>query len=115
MPIAGDQIGGVMRAATATAFQTKTITVSGTALAISNVGFAWTAGNLELADSAVITAHTSPICITWDGTTPTATVGMLIPAGATVTVLGNANVLAIKLIRQSSADAVASITLERFQ
>jgi len=115
MPIAGDQIGGVMRTATATAFQTKTITVSSTALAISNAGFAWTAGNLALADAAVITAHTNPICITWDGTTPTATVGMLIPAGATVNVLGNANVLAIKLIRQSSADAVASVTLERFQ
>ncbi len=114
MPIAGDQVGGVFRQAVTTAYQTKTNTVSNSAVAISAAGWSWTAGNLALADAAQITAHSNPVCVTWDGTTPTATTGALIASGATVTVHGNANVQAIKLIRQGGADATVSITLEKY-
>lgn len=97
-----------------TAYQTKAATISSAAVAISAAGWSWTAGNLALADQAVITAHSQPVCMTWDGTTPTATVGMYIPAGGTVTVVGNDNVQAVKLIRQGGSDATVSITLERY-
>ena len=97
-----------------TAYQTKASAIAGTAVALSAVGWSWTAGYLALADQAVVTAHTEPVCMTWDGTTPTATVGMYIPAGGTVTVVGNANVQAVKLIRQGSASATVSITLEKY-
>jgi len=46
--------------------------------------------------------------------TPTATVGLYFPAGGTVTVAGNDNVQAVKLIRQGGSDATVSITLERY-
>lgn len=114
MPISGDQHGGVFRQAVTTAYQTKTNTISNSVVSISAAGWAWTAGNLALADAAVITAHTNPVCMTWDGTTPAATTGLYIAAGATVTILGNTNVQAIKLIRQGGADATVSITLEKY-
>ena len=97
-----------------TAYQTKASAIADTAVAISAAGWSWTAGNLALADQAVVTAHTEPVCMTWDGTTPTATVGMYIPAGGTVTVVGNDNVQAIKLIRQGASSATVSVTLERY-
>jgi hypothetical protein len=97
-----------------TAYQTKVTTIAGTAVAISAAAWSWTSGYLALADHAVITAHTEPVCMTWDGTTPTATLGMYIPAGGTVTVVGNANVQAVQLIRQGSSSATVSITLEKY-
>lgn len=96
------------------AYSTKGMTISNTAVAISHASFSWGATDLADADQAVITAHSQPMTITWDGTTPTATVGMYIAAGSTVTIKGNANVQAVKLIRQSGTDATASITLEKF-
>lgn len=97
-----------------TAYETKAATIAGTAVAISAVGWSWTTGNLVQADQAVITAHTEPVCMTWDGTTPTSTLGMYIPANGTVTVVGNANVQAVQLIRQGSSSATVSITLEKY-
>lgn len=114
MPIQGDQVGGVFRQAVATAYQTKTATISNSAVAISAAGWSWTAGNLALADAAVITAHSNPVCVTWDGTTPTATTGAFVAAGASVTIHGNTNVQAIKMIRQAGGDATVSVTLEKY-
>ncbi len=96
------------------AYRTKTQTISNAAVAISAAGWSWTAGDLAAADRATVTAHTNPIVITWDGTTPTATTGMYVAAGATVVVEGNANVQALQTIRQGGADAVASVTLEKW-
>lgn len=96
------------------AYRTKAATISNTAVAISAAGWSWTAGDLAAADSAVITAHSQPVVITYDGTTPTATLGMVIATGATVTITGNANVQVVQLIRQGGSDATVSITLQRF-
>lgn len=95
-------------------YQTKAATISNTAVAISAAGWSWTAGYLALADQAVITVHTNGATLTWDGTTPTATLGRLVAAGETITVKGNANVQALQLIRSGGADAVVSVTLEKF-
>lgn len=96
------------------AYRTKTYTVSSAAVAISAAGWSWSAGDLAQADRAYVTAHTNPLVLTWDGTTPTATTGMYVGAGATVLVEGNANIQALQMIRQGGADAVASVTLEKW-
>lgn len=97
-----------------TAYRTKAATISSTAVAISAAGWSWTAGDVEAADAAVITAHSQPVVVTWDGTTPTATVGQHVAAAATIRVEGNANVQNVKLIRQAGSDATVSITLEKY-
>lgn len=99
---------------TAAAYRTKMATISNSAVGISDAGWSWTAGDVAAADQAIITAHTQPVCMTWDGTTPTATTGMYIAAGGTVTVQGAVNVQNIKLIRQGGSDATVSITLEKW-
>lgn len=114
MPVQGDQVGGVFRPATTTGYETKTSTVTNAVLALSAAGWAWTAGNLALADAAVIVAHTNPVCVTWDGTAPTVTTGILIATGTSVTIRGNANIQNVKMIRQGGADATVSVTLEKF-
>lgn len=96
------------------AYRTKTHTISSTAVAISAVAWGWTAGDLATAERAFITSHTTGVVMTWDGTTPTTTLGMAIAAGATVEVIGNGNVQAIQLIRSSGSDATASVTLEKY-
>lgn len=96
------------------AYRTKSATISSTAVAISAAGWSWTAGDLAAADRAVITAHGQPAVVTWDGTTPTATLGMDLAAGATVVVSGNKNVQAVQLIRQGGSDATVSVTLEKY-
>lgn len=100
---------------TATAYQTKTCTVTTPGvITMASGGWGWTAGYVALADQAVITAHSNPVTITWDGTAPTATTGLYIGAYSSVTVKGNANVQALQFIRAGGADAVVSITLEKF-
>lgn len=96
------------------AYQTKTITVSNSAITMAAAGWSWTTGYVALADQAVVTAHTQPVCMTWDGTTPTATCGMYLATGATVTIKGAQNVGNIQLIRQGGSDATVSITLEKY-
>jgi hypothetical protein len=62
----------------------------------------------------VITSHSQASVVTWDGTTPTATVGRAIAAAGTLEIVGNANVQAIQLIRAGGSDATVSITLEKY-
>lgn len=95
-------------------YQTKTATISNSAVAISAAGWSWTAGNLAAADQAVITAWSQGISMTWDGTTPTATCGMALAAGASATVVGNRNVQALQFIRSGGSDATVSVTLEKY-
>ena len=96
------------------AYRTKAATISNSAVAVSAAGWSWTAGDLAAADVAHVSAIGQGVSLTWDGTTPTATLGMPIPAGSTVAVEGNANIQAIQLIRSSGSDATVSITLERY-
>lgn len=96
------------------AYRTKAATISNSAVAISAAGWSWTSGDLAKADAAVVSAIGNGVSLTWDGTTPTATLGMPLPAGSTVEIEGNGNVQALQLIRSGSGDATVSITLEKF-
>lgn len=96
------------------AYETKTHTIGNTAVAIDAVGWSWGTDDLANADAAVVAAHTNAVNLTYDGTTPTTTTGVPIAASGSVRVTGNASVRAIQLIRSSSNNATASITLERW-
>lgn len=93
------------------AFRCKSATVSSTAKAVSDGTFSWTAGDLDKARVATVTAHTANVVYTYDGSTPTATNGHVLPANSTIQVQGNTNIQALQFIRQSS-DATVSVTLE---
>lgn len=98
-----------------TAYQTKTCTVTTPGvITMASAGWSWTAGNVALADQCVITAHNNPVTITWDGTAPTATTGLYVGAFSSVAIQGNANVQALQFIRAGGADAVVSVTLEKY-
>lgn len=94
-------------------YQTKTAAIADSAVAISAGGWAWTAGNLALAERAVVSAWTNGVSLTWDGTTPTATTGLPLAAGETVMIDGNANIQALQMIRSGASNATVSITLEK--
>ena len=85
-------------------------TVSNTALGISSWSFS--AADLAAATRALITARTAGVMYSYDGTTPTATLGHHIAANATVEVIGNAAINALKMIRDDATDAAVTITLE---
>jgi hypothetical protein len=97
-----------------TAYAAKTNTISSTALAISHASWSWTAGHLTDADVAVISCNTNGVLITWDGTTPTTTLGHYLAAAANPLVIkGNANIQNLKFIRLSS-DSVVTVHLEKY-
>ncbi len=96
------------------AYRTKAATISDAAVAVSAAGWSWTAGDLAAADVAYVSAIGQGVSLTWDGTTPTAALGMPLAAGSTVELQGNANIQAIQLIRSGASDATVSITLARF-
>lgn len=93
-----------------TAVECKGHSITDSAHAIADFGFG--AGNLASAKAAVITARTGGVMLTWDGTTPTATLGHYLGANQTLVVFGNANVQNLKLIREASTSADVTITLE---
>lgn len=93
------------------AFACKSAAVSSASKAISHADFTWGTSDLSLAAQATITAHTQAVVFTYDGSTPTATHGHVLPANGTVSIQGNTNIQALKFIRQS-ADATVSVTLE---
>jgi len=87
------------------AYRTKTATISTAAVLIAAAGWSWTAGDVAAADAAIVSAIGQPVSLTFDGTTPTASLGVPIPAGSTVTVEGYTNVANIQVIRAGGADA----------
>ncbi len=93
------------------AFTSGSAAVSSTAKAVSHADFSLSAANLALALAATVTAHTDAVVFTYDGSTPTATHGHVVPASSTVVVEGNGNIQNLKFIRQTT-DATVSVTLE---
>lgn len=85
-------------------------TVSSTALDLDAFGF--TAAEVAAADKAVISVINNPIMITWDGTTPTVTLGRIVSANDTVTVEGRVSVKRLKMVRQTGSDAEVTVHLE---
>lgn len=61
---------------------------------------------------AYITVESNPINFTYDGTTPSATVGHNLTAGSTLILTGYANIAALKMYRSGGADATVKITYE---
>lgn len=79
-------------------------TVSNTAKGVDEDGVSLTSGPTNCI--AVIIYTSTAIRYTIDGTTPTATVGMPVAAGATFIVTGPSNVDNLKLIRQATDSTV---------
>lgn len=91
----------------------KSMTISATAILISNAGFGWAATDLGRAQRAYITCYTQPINVSWAaGVAPTAALGVALAAGATIELVGNENINALQFIRQGATDGVISVLLE---
>ena len=94
---------GLNAKAFAKAYDTESITVSNTA-----IGF--TAGTISPGDGAipvkaVFTVETAQIRFTVDGTTPTASIGLLVQIGDIITINGQSDINAFRAIRVTSTDA----------
>lgn len=84
-------------------------TISNAVVAFAAFGF----GNV-VSDSplwAIVSVHSNPVCMTLSGIDPTATFGIPLAAGASLTVYGKTDINAIRLIRSGGADAQVTITL----
>lgn len=99
---------------TSKAYSLKGNTISSTALAISHASWNWGASDLAEADKAIIACNTNGVVVTWNGTDPTASLGIPLAAGANLVITGNANIQALKLIRSGGSDAAVSVQLEKY-
>lgn len=94
-------------------FARGSMTISSTAIAITNAGFGFSAAQLAAADVAYIFTATNSLRLLSTGDAPTATQGVPVETTGGVIVEGNTNVQNIQLIRQS-ADGVATIILGQY-
>ena len=93
------------------AYAMKDATISNTALTMTGIGF--TAAQLARARRALITVDVNNVRITYDGTTPTASLGHAVSNNlASFYLEGNANIQNLQLIRGSGTDGEVTITLE---
>lgn len=92
--------------------ETKSATISTAAKAITHGDFGFTQANLDNAHRARISCDAEQIRYTYDGTTPTATLGHPVKAEETVVVEGNDNINNLQFIRSEAADAEVTVTLE---
>ena len=90
---------------------TATVT---TAVAITTFT-GYSATTIKTASRARMTARTTGAMYTYNGTTPSATVGHLLAVNTTVVVEGAANIAALQFIQESGGNAVITITLETDQ
>lgn len=88
----------------------QSVAVSSTAKALTDLGF--TQAQIDRSSRARITADTNPLRMTYDGTTPTASIGHYLPVGAGTEVVGDANIANLKFIRAGASDGAVSVTLE---
>jgi hypothetical protein len=65
------------------------------------------------ASSAFLTNETASIRYTYDGTTPSATVGHLLTDGGTLVLMGQQQMASFKCIRVSGVSATITVTYER--
>lgn len=100
---------GAVSTAALDAISSEMITVSGTAIGIS-------AGVLTVAtvpaDECFVTTEAQPLRWNISGTTPTASIGHLAPAGTTILVQGRPNLAAFRMIR-TGTDASVAVTCSR--
>jgi hypothetical protein len=98
---------------TTLAYAFGTNTIADTALDIDNAGFSWGATDLANAQSAFITTRTAGVMYTYDGTTPTSSIGHLLAQNDNVRINGNVNINNLSFIREAGVSAELSITLEK--
>lgn len=91
-------------------FDTQTISTVALGITAAKLKINETGGRFKRAVKAFISVETNSIRVRWDGTDPTASVGHLLTAGSSLTIIGEGNVTKIKMIR-ASADAAVMITL----
>ena len=92
--------------------------VSGEQLTVSTTALGFTAGTLRPTGSdpiyrAVVHVNVGVVRMRYDGTNPTATVGISLGAGSTYTVDGLPNVSQVRMISQDGANAEVFCTYER--
>lgn len=99
-----------LNAASAVAFNGAT--VSSTEQTMTDLGF--TDAELSEADIAFITVDGADVRFTYDGTTPTGSVGHLLSNSDKWIVMGNDNIRNLQFIRADSTDAYVAVTLEGY-
>jgi hypothetical protein len=82
-------------------------TVSTTALSLT--GMLFSAGNIAKADYCIIAVEAQPIRLQVSGAAATATDGILLLDGETVTVVGGVDISRISVIRAATATANATV------
>lgn len=98
---------------TTIAYEMKGKTISTAAVAISHASWSWGAADLSTAERAIIAANAEGVILSWDGTDPTATLGLPLAAGESVAIVGNVNIQNLKFIRSGGSDATITVILER--
>lgn len=92
-------IGSTAQAVSYIAFEQ--ITVAGTAIGFTSTKI--TPSGLPMATQAVCRVRTAEVSVTWDGTTPTASVGMLLSVGDSIVLTGHDVLVLFKAIRTGSS------------
>jgi hypothetical protein len=100
---------------TTVAYRARSATIGSSAIQISDVSFGWQAGELAAAEVAILTARGAGVMYLYDGTAPSATLGHLLAQNGTVEVVGNANIQALRFIREGASDATMTVTLKKNQ
>jgi hypothetical protein len=96
------------------AFAYETITVSTTALPLTAATYTPSDSSSKgKAQRAVVTANDQPARFTYNGTTPTATVGHKLGVGETLVITGFVNIAAFRIIREGATDVNLAVTYER--
>lgn len=97
--ISGDYVG----------FAYEALTISTTAVALTAAKYI--SGDRK-ARVAHITVEAQALNYTYDGTTPTSSVGHNLTAGSVLTLSGYANIAAFRAIRSGGSDATLKVTYE---
>lgn len=92
------------------AFEQLTVTNAVQVLTPSKYKDSTTSGGAE---SAFLTNSGAAICYTYEGTTPSATVGHVLPDGGILELIGQNQMSALKCFRQGGTDSTITITYEK--
>lgn len=90
-------------------FETKTISSAAVALATAKLRTNQEGGFYKDAVKLFITVETNSIRLRWDGTNPTTSVGHLLTAGSSITLIGEQNISKLRMIA-AAADGVVMVT-----
>lgn len=102
---------------TTRAYASGWITVSSTAISVTDTAFGWitTTGSADiaLAEKAYVSALGAGVLVLWDGNTPTTTLGMPVVMSDTVVIIGGDNVANLRFLQAGGDDATVTVVLEK--